>query len=74
MRPLGVEWRLENESGARVGALVQQNDVVNETLIADWPEIVRLIARAATGELGGLLERTAGNVPSLPVDGPPRRP
>ena len=74
MRSLGVEWRLENESGARIGALIQQNDVANETLIADWPEIVRLIARAATGELGGLLERTAGNAPTRPVDGPSRRP
>lgn len=74
MRPLGVEWRLDNEFGARIGALVQQNDVVNETLIADWPEIARLIARAAAGELGGLVERVAGNAPTRPVDGPTRRP
>ncbi len=74
MRPLGVEWRLEDESGERIGALVQGNDVVNETLIADWPEVVRLIARAATGELHILLERAARKVSVRPVDGAPRRP
>ena len=74
MRPLRVEWRLENESGARIGALVQQNDVVNETLIADWPEMVRLIARAAARELHVLLERATRKVSVGPVDGAPRRP
>ena len=74
IRSLRVEWRLEDASGARIGALVQENDVVNETLVADWPAMVRLIARAATGELGGLLERAARRASIRPVDGPPRRP
>ena len=74
MRRLRVEWRLEDASGARIGAIVQENDVVDETLIADWPAIVRLIARAATDELGGLLERARGVASTRPVDGLPRRP
>lgn len=74
MRRLRVEWSLEHASGARIGALVQENDVVNETLVADWPAMARLIARAATGELGGLLEKAARKASIRPVDGPPRRP
>ena len=73
-RRLGVEWRLEDASGARVGALVQENDVVDATLVADWPTMARFIARAATDELGGLLERAAGKASTGPVDGLPRRP
>lgn len=73
-RRLRVDWRLDDASGARIGSMVQENEVVNETLIAAWPRLVRLIARAATDELGGLLTRVRGNAAPRPVDGPPRRP
>ena len=74
MRRLKVEWRLQDASGERIGALVQENDVVNATLVADWPATARLIARAATGELGGLLKQAARDASLRPVDGLPRRP
>lgn len=75
LRRLRVDWRLDDASGARIGSLVQENDVVNETLIADWPAMVRPIARAATEDLGGLLTRAVGKaVPRPVVDGPSRRP
>ena len=67
-RRLRVEWRLDDAGGRRLGALVQENRVARETLTADWPSTVRLIARAAVGELGGLLAR-AGDAPAPPVDG-----
>lgn len=73
-RRLRVDWRLDDASGARIGSMVQENQVVSETLIAEWPRLVRLIARAATDELGGLLRRSRGNAALRPVDGPPRRP
>lgn len=73
-RRLRVDWRLDDASGARIGSMVQENQVVNETLIAEWPRLVRLIARAATDELGGLLTGARGNATPRPVDGPPRRP
>ena len=72
-RRLGVEWRLDDAGGRRIGALVQENDVVIETLVADWPAMARTIARAAVGELPALLERAA-RAPSAPVDGPAGRP
>ena len=72
-RRLGVEWRLDGAGGRRIGALVQENDVVNEALIADWPATARLIARAAVDDLRALLDRAAP-VPSPPVDGPSGRP
>ena len=73
-RRLRVDWRLDAASGARIGSMVQENEVVNETLFAEWPRLVRLIAHAATDELGGLLTKAAGNAVPRPVDGPPRRP
>ena len=72
-RRLIVEWRLDEAGGRRIGALVQENDVDDETLIADWPAMVRPIARAAVAELPALLNR-ARAAPSPPVDGPARRP
>ena len=54
--------------------MVQENDVAEETLAANWPVLARLIARAAADELGGLLARTGGSAASAPVDGPTRRP
>ena len=74
LRRLRVDWRLHAASGARIGSLVQENDVVNETLIADWPRMTRLIARAATDDLALLLTRAGNRASSQPVDGPPRRP
>ena len=74
LRRLAVEWRLEDASGARLGALVQENHVDDASLVEGWPATVRLIARAATGELGGLLERTTGKGSTRSVDGPSRRP
>ena len=74
LRRLRIEWRLDRASGARIGALVQENNVANETLVTDWPGMVRLIARAATDELGGLLTNARGTAASRPVDGPRRRP
>ena len=73
-RRLRVEWRLDDASGSRIGSLVQENDVVDETLIADWPAMARLIARAATDELGGLLTTADGKAAPRPVDGPRHRP
>ena len=73
-RRLRVDWRLDDASGARLGSMVQENEVVNETLIAEWPRLVRLIARAATDELADLLTRARGNAASRPVDGPSRHP
>ena len=73
-RRLRVDWRLDDASGERIGSMVQENEVVNESLIAEWPRLVRLIARAATDELGGLLTRARGHAAPRPVDGSPRRP
>ncbi len=72
-RRLRVEWRLDDAAGGRVGAMVQENGVAEETLAADWPALARLIARAAVDELGGLLARAGGSA-AAPVDGPTRRP
>ncbi|MDE0058207.1 MAG: hypothetical protein OXI22_11265 [Defluviicoccus sp.] len=72
-RRLRVEWRLDDAAGGRIGAMVQENDVAEGTLAADWPALARLIARAAVDELGGLLARTGGSA-AAPVDGPARRP
>lgn len=74
LRRLRVEWRLDDVSGSRIGSLVQENDVFSESLLADWPGIARLIARAATDELGGLLTVANGKAAPRPVDGPRRRP
>lgn len=71
-RRLRVEWRLDAAAGRRIGALVQENDVAGATLVADWPALARLIARAAADELGGLLARAGGSAAA--VDGPPGRP
>ena len=73
-RRLRVDWRLQAASGARIGSLVQENDVVNETLIAEWPGMTRLIARAAMEDLAVLLRKAGNEALSRPVDGPPRRP
>ena len=73
-RRLRVEWRLDDAGGRRLGALVQENHVARETLTADWPSTVRLIARAAVGELGGLLARAGDAAPTPPVDGSARPP
>lgn len=74
MRRLRVDWRLDHPSGARIGSMVQENDIVNETLIADWPRLARSIARAATDELSGMLTGARGNASARPVDGAARRP
>ena len=74
LRRLRVDWRLDAASGSRIGSLVQENDVVDETLIADWPRMTRLIARAATDDIAVLLRKAGNRASSQPVDELPRRP